>query len=611
MRNELIACYTHCIFPTGKGGISAKNESGKNNKKISFNQYYRYMTSIRIPNALQFDSVRDAYMKENFYDETFKGKKSPIGALEWSRDRNIDLSDFSPMRLGGKLYQHYLVNSYVKTEQDRLDYLRYNQPVLKAEKYKVLTDHIKTTDDKNGENVGKSFILPSSFKGSPRSCQQGYQDSMSLVRRFGKPDLFITFTCNPNWPEIQRNLQPGNTAMDEPDLVNRVFHMQLKEFMNDIVKNEIYGKVLSYTYVIEFQKRGLPHAHILIILDKDCKIREIDDIDNIVCAEIPDKEKFPNLYEIVTRHMIHGPCGEHNLNCPCMEEKRDENGVMKKVCSKGFPKEFKEKSEIGNDSYAMYRRRDNGVEFEKNGVKIDNRWVVPYNKYLCLRYNAHINVEICASVKAVKYLYKYVYKGHDCAKMVISIDGKEETVYDEIKKFVDMRYVTPHEAYWRIAEFELDKKSHSVTRLDLHLPDEQIVYYKPGEDLTVKLPKAEKKNTTLTAWFELNKKNPEARKYFYYEIPEHFTFKEDDELKKKRLEDNKKNKQDGHKGKKNPERAVVQMIWGKKGGEKGKYYETLHWENVHCEFKSRRIVLFENVAFACERSTKLERSIDS
>ena len=65
------------------------------------------------------------------------------------------------------------------------------------------------------------------------------------------------------------------------------------------------------------------------------------------------------------------------------------------------------------EGYPLYRRRDNSRTVEVAGMKLDNRWVVPYNPYLLLKYNAHINVEICSTVSAVKYLYKYVYKGHD------------------------------------------------------------------------------------------------------------------------------------------------------------------------------------------------------
>jgi hypothetical protein len=44
---------------------------------------------------------------------------------------------------------------------------------------------------------------------------------------------------------------------------------------------------------------------------------------------------------------------------------------------------------------------------------------VPYNPYLSLLFNCHINVEVCTSITAIKYLYKYVYKGHDHAQVDI------------------------------------------------------------------------------------------------------------------------------------------------------------------------------------------------
>ncbi len=50
---------------------------------------------------------------------------------------------------------------------------------------------------------------------------------------------------------------------------------------------------------------------------------------------------------------------------------------------------------------------------------VDNQWIVPYNLHLATKYHAHINVEICSSISAVKYLYKYVYKGPDRATAVI------------------------------------------------------------------------------------------------------------------------------------------------------------------------------------------------
>jgi hypothetical protein len=118
------------------------------------------------------------------------------------------------------------------------------------------------------------------------------------------------------------------------------------------------------------------------------------------------------------------------------------------------------------------------------------RSVVPYNPYLSKKFNAHINVEVCSTVTAVKYLYKYVYKGHDEA----TIELNAETENDEIKKYLDSRYVSSSEAYRRINGFKMHDEYPKVTKPQVHLPNEQCVTFnnkqKPDEIL--------KKNTDTT-----------------------------------------------------------------------------------------------------------------
>lgn len=104
--------------------------------------------------------------------------------------------------------------------------------------------------------------------------------------------------------------------------------------------------------------------------------------------------------------MLQGPCGDVNPNCPCMNN-------QKKECSKFYPKAFVEETIEDFNGYPLYRRRDDGKTYVKDSIYYNNRDVVPFNAYLSLKYNAHICVEICTNVRCVKYLYKYVYKGHD------------------------------------------------------------------------------------------------------------------------------------------------------------------------------------------------------
>ncbi|CAF1168005.1 unnamed protein product [Rotaria sordida] len=197
-------------------------------------------------------------------------------------------------------------------------------------------------------------------------------------------------------------------------------------------------------------------------------------------------------------------------------------------CSKEFPKEFPNDTLPNKDGYPRYRRRDNGITMTIGKYEVDNRWIVPYNPYLLMKYNAHINVEICATVKSIKYLFKYIYKGHDCANIKLQRPVQEGAAqgtleWDEIKAHLDARYVSAPEAAWRLFEFPLHDKSHAIIRLAVHLPNQQPVYFAEGNERQA-LEKATMKDTTLTACFKLNSKNPDAQKYFYHDIPEHFVF---------------------------------------------------------------------------------------
>lgn len=169
------------------------------------------------------------------------------------------------------------------------------------------------------------------------------QDAMTYVRHFGRPDLFITFTCNPKWIDITQLLLPGQPSSDRHDITVRVFKHKLKSPMDFIVKHQV-----------EWQKRGLPHAHIFLWLAE--RLRP-DQIDTIISSEIPDPAVDPKLLEVVTTKMIHGPCGQPNPHSPCMVDNN---------CSKRYPRPFLSEIITGNDGFPMYRRRlpeNNGREW--------------------------------------------------------------------------------------------------------------------------------------------------------------------------------------------------------------------------------------------------------
>lgn len=134
---------------------------------------------------------------------------------------------FNSLHHGGRLFQQWVVDQYAKIDQSRLEFFRSHQKQIRAEQYCGLVDAIQSDDF---VNAGKRVILPASYYGGPRNMHQKYQDAMAIVRDKGKPDLFITITCNPKWIEIQRELYPGQTASDRPDLVARIFRLKIQVF---------------------------------------------------------------------------------------------------------------------------------------------------------------------------------------------------------------------------------------------------------------------------------------------------------------------------------------------------------------------------------------------
>ncbi|RWR99563.1 uncharacterized protein B4U80_07671, partial [Leptotrombidium deliense] len=139
----------------------------------------------------------------------------------------------------GRLTQQYIINAYITIEAQRLKYLRHNQDHLRSECYQRLVDHVTNSAANNIEDIrlGSVLILPSIFQGSARSMQQLYQDAMAISRKIGRPDLFITMTCNPKWPEIRRylaTLPPGLTANDIPHFTCRLFYQKVQGLIKDL-----------------------------------------------------------------------------------------------------------------------------------------------------------------------------------------------------------------------------------------------------------------------------------------------------------------------------------------------------------------------------------------
>ena len=261
--------------------------------------------------------------------------------------------------------------------------------------------------------------------------------------------------------------------------------------------------------MVEYQKRGLPHAHILLVLHDDYKLKQVENYDDYICAEIPDPVKYPRLHKYVMKHMIHGPC---HLYRGCLRDGE---------CTKYFPKNLQETTNNSKGGYPLYRRRKNKHTCKSvlnQSVTVDSSYVVPYNPGLLLKYNCHINVEICSNVQAIKYIYKYVYKGSDRA--FISVGNTTDDA-SECHKFINARSIGPSEACYRILGFPINGQYPPVQDLIVHLPNEQNVYFNENETHeNISLQEVKWNKTQLLQYFANNAKeraNPltnQARGFF-------------------------------------------------------------------------------------------------
>ncbi|CDF36188.1 ATP dependant DNA helicase PIF1 [Chondrus crispus] len=329
--------------------------------------------------VLLFPNGRDGWYLELRFSSEDDGRRTKITPMMFYGWHLFERAgEFIMILHAARLFQQYLVDQFCKVEAERLSNLRQNQTKLRGADYISLRDSLgdsgRAEDEADAVRAGRLFILPSTHIGCDSYMRQQMHGIIAISNQIGHPDIFLTMTCNPSWPEITRALLPNQTPQDRLDLCARVF-------------------------LIKFQKRGLPHAHVVFFLDEVSKndLRNPENVDRIISAEIPSAQD-PELQEVVLKHMIHNPCGERNLTA-----------------------------------------RPSRIGRRQQSVVVDNSWFVPHSPLLLRSFAFHLNVELCVSrVGGIKYLFKYVCKGQD--RVTMEITAKNEC-YDEISNFQDARYV--------------------------------------------------------------------------------------------------------------------------------------------------------------------------
>nr|XP_034839968.1 uncharacterized protein LOC117996075 [Maniola hyperantus] len=390
------------------------------------------------------------YGNPGWYPNKLDNKGSKLTQLKYIRCLLLSESRFSEFN---RLSEEWIIDMFNRISDERLRYISNMQTknsdsaVRSAPLHEIEALNNDETIQGEGGIVPGKIYLPYSFTGSPRYMKLKYLDSIALVNRLGQPSFFITITCNPNWVEIKQSVPSGQKA--NPLICARVFNLKLAQLIKDIRSGKWFGNFIYLMYVIEFQKRGLPHAHICFRVEGGGPVHNTD-IDKFVRADIPNpSEAEGRLRKAVIDHMIHGPCGPPNrTDLPCWDDE-------KKKCSKFFPKRETDTTFCDDRGFVNLKRSiQNEAEITYRGrkIKINDRWVVPYNAALLLKYDCHLNVKVSTATAVVKYLFKYITKDADHSRVAVVLD---ENRNDEIENYVTKRYLGSCEATWRILEFDL------------------------------------------------------------------------------------------------------------------------------------------------------------
>jgi len=292
------------LFPYGDGGWS-------DNCQHSLHKYLRFR--LLCP---EFD---------------LEGDGTTLTVLNRAGTHYLPVNRFQLM---ARLGQTYIVDMVSRSIDRCLNWQRHNQDYLMAGQERQ--QHREAEPPREGirEDSTPNF-LSHTVHGSRRHLQMLARNSQTVVSEFGSPTLFITVTCNTAWPEIQEMLLPGQTAFDRPDIVCRVFHARLQALLHNLKAGKYTkGGIIYMMYVIEYQHRGLPHAHIVVKLSDAPDKQDVDAsakwVDQHITALMPRVDANSTPEEIahrdfVQKHLTH-TCSTGVNGC------LDNNGH----CTKGF-----------------------------------------------------------------------------------------------------------------------------------------------------------------------------------------------------------------------------------------------------------------------------------
>ncbi|KAL3115858.1 hypothetical protein niasHT_007158 [Heterodera trifolii] len=505
--------------------------------------------------------------------------------------RGDDKNSFHWLWFARRLAEYFTITVLNRIERNDLDHLKEIQ--RKKNYRKILArEYIAAMEkglEKWGRNakLGSVFLMPQTFAGSRQYYQSKYADLMTMVRHLGAPTWFVTFTGNPKWPEITEALRGRQNYVHRPDIVCRIFMDKAAEFIKDVTERCVLGPVAGWCYSVEHQKRGMPHIHLLLILEKGGRLTTPEQVDEYVSARIPklpplidhspEANQQRRLWHYVTTMML------HDCNAACLEGSR---------CRKHFPKPYSDRTELSEVRYTNYVRLSPGDDFDtaqgrgdenqpmgeehipaadperdwaevryqrvpcpgrvperqhaecgqthykkrkggRSALLLDDSRVIPYNPYLLLKYGCHVNIEYVFGQKACKYIFKYLLKGFEKAYVQVAQrrGGASKRSGDDAEQVFDYDEIaaTFKVRYMTAMEAFLRLNSYKIVGTS-HQIYTLSVHDEEGQTIVIEEGHEEegrwkvKDNTRLTAFFKLCGDDSDASQLTYDRVPYYYSW---------------------------------------------------------------------------------------
>jgi len=362
----------------------------------------------------------------------------------------------------------------------------------------------------------KANFLSDTHHGSRRHLRKLATNALVIVTARDTPHLFITFTCNKDWPEITSRLLKGTEAFDNPALTAEVFHFKVqtllhnlrtgKYFRDDASQSHSIHRVAYHMYVVEYQHRGLPHAHIVCRLTnmppKDQPEEMLSWIQRHIRTVMPREGENVHCYASsmyslqARREMV-----DKKMRHTCYPAKKTNSGDGEAAVEPSAHATCKDKNNICKKGFDHTVLNDNKPSFDAKGyptygrLKLEDLNIVSYEMGMLMDANCHCNVEFCGSSYTCVYLYKYIFKGAKKEKLRLK-NADDLHDKDELNLYLRARMISSMDAAWRVMGYHTYPATNpSVTLVKVKTPEQQATYTDNID------PKHEKKLTDLYVYF--------------------------------------------------------------------------------------------------------------